>query len=270
MQTLRGSTVVPEGGLRAVLIRIGPDMGGFVDVVVETDDGSITFRRWVEPVDAGLLPVAVLGEHLLPGSPVEVAVSAPAGTLLVGIMADGTAAIGTVAGGDGLELVRTGDVLLFDRAVQPVRLVDHVTVEPSAPAAAARVAAGGHVVDRDVGLPVTGSGEAELQVRSVDYGHDRITARVSADRPALVIVSTSYYPGWTASVDGVAGEVVVADAAFLGVVIGPGEHEVVFTFRPEHLGLSTWMLVGGIVLVVGLLVDGRRRGDLRSSTLSAG
>jgi uncharacterized membrane protein YfhO len=137
-------------------------------------------------------------------------------------------------------------------------------------AAAARVAAGEHVVDRDVGLPTTGGGSADLAVRSTDFGHDRITVHVSADRPALLVVSTAEYPGWSASVDGVDGEVVVADAAFLGVVIGPGEHEVVFTFRPEHLRLSLWMLVGGTVLVTGLLVDGRRRGDLRSSTLSAG
>jgi hypothetical protein len=269
-QTLRGSTVVPEGGLRAVLIRIAPAIGGFVDVAVETDDGSFAFQRWVEPDDAGLLPVAVLGEHLRPGSPVEVAVSAPEGPLLVDILADGTAAVGTVAGGDGLELVRTGDVLLFDRAVEPVRLVDRVVIEPSASAAAALVAAGEHVVDRDVGLPVTAGGRADMEVRSVDYDHDRITARVSVDRPALLIVSTAHYPGWAATIDGMAAELVVADAAFLGVVMGPGEHEVVLEFRPAHLGLSIWMLVIGIVLVAGLLVDGRRRGDLRSSPLSAG
>ncbi|MEZ5243835.1 MAG: YfhO family protein [Acidimicrobiales bacterium] len=270
VQALHGATVVPDGGLRAVLIRVAPYVGGFVDVVVETDDGAVPFQRWVEPEDAGLLAVAILGEHLRPGSTVDISVTAPAGTLLVDLAADGSVAMGTVAGGDGLELVRTGDVLLFDRPVEPVRLVDHVVVEPEAKAAAARVAAGDHVVDRDVGLPATGGGTSELQVRSVDYDRDRITAQVVSDRPALLIVSTAHYPGWTASVDGAVADVVVADAAFLGVVVGPGEHEVVLAFRPDHLGVSAWMLVIGSVVALALLLDARRRGDLRSWPRSAG
>ena len=265
VQPLRAVTVVPDGGLRGVLLRIRPEVGGFVEIAVETADGSFIVERWVEPHEAGILPVAVLGERLAPGSPVEVTVSAPADTLRGGVGPDGAPAIGTVAGGDGLTLVRVGDVVLYDRPVEPVRLVDAVTVEAAAPAAAAVVAAGGHVVDREVGLPTVPGAAAPGEVLAVDYDHDRITVRVAADRPSLVVVSQSHYPGWRATVDGTAAEVVVADAAFLGVVVGAGEHEVVLTFRPEHLGVSLWMLAAGIATSAGLVLTGRRRRVLRSS-----
>jgi len=265
-----GSTVVPPGGLRAVLLEIEPFAGGFLDVAVITDDGPSNVRRWVEPRDAGVLAVPLLGEHLRPGSEVEVAVAAPASTLLVDITDVGEIALGTVAGGDGLELVRTTDVILFDRPVEPVRLVDNAVVVASAQDAAQQVAAGAVVVERDVGVPTESSGSSGLEARTVAFDAGRIEVVASADRPSLLVVSQTYYPGWTATVDGQSTDVVVANAAFLGVAIEPGTHEVVLEFRPEHLGASMWMLALGLLLVIGLLADAARRGSLRSSDGSTG
>jgi hypothetical protein len=270
VQTLRGSTRVPVGGLRAVVLRVEPFVGGFVDVTIETDDGQVMIHRWVEPDDAGVLPVAVVGEHLRVGSDVRVAVAASASTLLVDLDEVGALTLGTVAGGDGLALVRTGDVLLYDRAVAPVHLVDHAVLEPSPQDAARLVAAGEHVVDRDIGLPGRRTGTAALEVLATDYGDDRIAVDIAVDRPSLLIVSQTHYPGWTATVDGVPAAVVVADAGFLGVPVGDGAREVVLEFRPEHLRVSVWLLVGGVVLSVALVVDARRRGHLRSLPPSAG
>jgi hypothetical protein len=270
IQTLRGTTTVPEGGLRAVLVRVDPRVGGFVDLSVETDDGLSTLPRWLEPGDRGLVAVPVLGEHLRPGSSVRVAVAAPADTVLVDLDADGALALGTVAGGDGLSLVRIGDVILFDRPVEPVRIVDHVVVAPDARTAAGLVAGGTPVADRDIDMPDRPVAAARSVLGAVAHDHDRITVGVDVDQRSLVVVSQAHYPGWTATVDGRSADVVVADAAFLGVVVEPGDRQVVLTFRPQHLDSSLWMLLAGVVLVVVLLVDARRRGHLRSSPLAAG
>ncbi|MDW3217943.1 MAG: hypothetical protein R8F63_04955 [Acidimicrobiales bacterium] len=268
VQALAGATVVPEGGLRAVLVEVGPAVGGFVDVRVTTDDGSTTERRWVEPVEAGAMSFAVLGEHLRVGSAVDVEVTAPAPTLLVGVDAAGALAVGTIAGDDDLELLRVGDVILLERPVEPVRVDTAVVVEPDPQAAAALIAdglpPGTAVVDRDVGLPSEPTGATPAVLRDVEYGRGTVTATVDAPTDVLLVVSESHYPGWDVTIDGAAAEVVLADAAFLGVVVPSGTHDVAFSFTPEHLGRSIVLLaVGGLGLAL-VLGHGWRAGDLRS------
>jgi Bacterial membrane protein YfhO len=274
VQPLRGRTVVPEGGLRAVLVRVVPLVGGFVDVSVTTDDGTTVETRWVEPSELGVMGFAVLGEHLRVGSEVTVEITAPDSTMFVAVDEQGAVPVGTVAGDDDLELVRVGDVILLDRPVQPVRLVDAVIVQPDPARAAAEISQRTTdlvaVVDRESGLPAVSDPTARLEVVSVEDTADRVTARVDTDRGALLVVSRAYYPGWTAKVDGVRTDVVIAEGAFLGVPVGPGPHQVELIFRPRHLGLSLISLLAGLVLVAVLVIHTRRGGAVRSSRASAG
>ena len=270
VQPLAGRTVVPEGGLRAAVVEISPLVGGFVDVTVTTDDGAIERRTWVEPDDAGLFAVAVLGEHLVVGSDVRVSVSAPEATLLVGVDADGSAVVGAVAGDDDLELIRVGDVILLDRPVDPVR-VEGSAIVLDDPVAAARAVSEGHtVIDRDVGLPSRPVAGRSFSVRRVERDKDRITVDVDADAAGLLVVSEAHYPGWTAKVDGVATGTVVADAAFIGVPIPTGAEVVELKFRPRHLDKSLLALIAAALLIAGLLGQARRRGDLRLRPRSSG
>ncbi len=274
VQPLVGRTAVPEGGLRAVLVRVVPLVGGFIDVAVTTDDGTTVERRWVEPADLGVMGFAVLGEHLRVGSSVTVEITAPNATLLVAIDEQGDVPVGTVAGDDELELVRVGDVILFDRPVEPVRLVDAAIVQPDPVLAAAeisrRAADDVAVVDRALGLPTESESTSRLEVISIEDTTDRVTVQVDTDRDALLVVSRAFYPGWTATVDGERADVVVAEGAFLGVPIGPGLHEVELRFRPRHLRLSLISLLGGLTLVVVLAAHARRDTDVRSSRPPAG
>lgn len=264
---LTGETTVPDGGLRAVVIEIAPALDGFIDVAISTAEGTTTERRWVGPGDSGTVSFAVLGEHLVVGSSVSVAVSAPAATMLVGVDDAGAVVVGTIAGDDEYELLRVGDVILLDRPVEPVRLVSSVEVIESPSAAAAAIVESSNpdwaVVDRGSQFAVLDDPVGVVQ--SVDYGRGRVAAVVEMFGPsALLVVSEANYPGWTVTVNGEVADLVTADAAFLGVVLtGPGVLDVEFLFTPEHLGRSTLMLVLGTVLIVVLLVDGVRRGDLR-------
>jgi hypothetical protein len=54
---------------------------------------------------------------------------------------------------------------------------------------------------------------------------------VSGARPALVVLAESWFPGWTAKVDGRAAPVLQADAAFLGVPVGAGAHRIELTYN---------------------------------------
>jgi hypothetical protein len=54
--------------------------------------------------------------------------------------------------------------------------------------------------------------------------------QVSGTQPALVVVSDAWFPGWKATIDGQPTPVLEADGAFLGVAVGPGDHEIELSY----------------------------------------
>lgn len=269
-EPLRTALVSPEGGLRAVLVEVASSVGGSLDVRIEAGDEMSTESRVISPQHAGLQSFAIAGEEMPAGTPVliEVASHSPKGTLLVGVDESGGLVAGMVAGDDEFRLARTGDVLLIERPDAAfVRLADAALVEAEAQAAADTVASRevgerSVVVDTELGLPTASSPNAELEVVSVSLGRDRVETVVRSDRDAVVVVSVSDYPGWSATVDGQPAQIVTADAAFMGVAVSEGEHSVALTFRPRHLGISLLLAVLGIVLAAGVLVVAWRRQNL--------
>ncbi len=73
----------------------------------------------------------------------------------------------------------------------------------------------------------------------------------SADRPALLVLAETWYPGWQATVDGQAAPVHLANMAFKAVEVPAGEHQVQLRYRPAWLG--TTGLLAALALLAGLL-----------------
>ena len=89
-------------------------------------------------------------------------------------------------------------------------------------------------------------GEVLREGRSLVWG--RMDAVVHLRRRAVVVLSASYDPGWTATVDGRRAPVEMIAPALVGVVVGPGTHRVVFRYvgfawYPELWGLTAVALV---------------------------
>ena len=270
-ETLKTTLWSPVGGLRAVLIEVVSNVGGLLDVRIEAAGQLSTERRFISPQTADEQSFAFLGEDTPAGTPVSIEVSSPSpmGALLVAVDESGDVAAGMVAGDDQFRLTRTGDVLLIERPNAAfVRLADATLVETepdwAAKAVASReVGARSVVVDTELGLPTVPSTNAALDVVGVSLGRDRVETVVHTDREAVVVVSVSNYPGWSATVDGQPAEIVTADAAFIGVAVPQGEHSVVLTYRPRHLGISLLLAVFGICLAAALLGLAALRGDIR-------
>lgn len=260
-EELTASLSSPSGGLRAVVLEVVANSTAEVEVVVETAGYVTTERRYITATDPVVQSFAFLGEDLPPNTPVSVHVSSPSpqGQLLVGTDDSGAVAATMVAGDDDLRLARTGDVLLIERPNAAfVRLADAVRVEADPQTAASAVAARAvgersAVVDAGLGLPSSPAQDADLDVVRVAIARDRIEAVVRSDREALVVISVSNYPGWSAAVDGESAAIVTADAAFIGVAVPEGEHLVTLTFRPRHLDTSLLLFAFGLVWAVGLL-----------------
>jgi hypothetical protein len=91
----------------------------------------------------------------------------------------------------------------------------------------AAAATAGFTGRTEVGVAGTASGTFD------ELGHGSFT--VDADRPAVLVVSTAWLPGWSAEVNGVAAPVARADGLVLAVPVPAGRSTVEFSFRPPGL-----------------------------------
>jgi hypothetical protein len=106
------------------------------------------------------------------------------------------------------------------------------------------------------------NGPVEGAARITGRRPDEVRLAVTADGPALVVLAENYYPGWEAWVNGEPAPVLLANHTFRAVAVPPGEHEVVFRFRPRGLFIGFWIYaLGMLALAVGgaVLTVRRRR-----------
>lgn len=83
-----------------------------------------------------------------------------------------------------------------------------------------------------------------------DYQADEAKYTVDSKQGGLVVFSETYYPGWTATIDGQETEIGRANYILRAINVPAGKHEVVFTFRPKTVkateGIATafiWILI---------------------------
>lgn len=90
---------------------------------------------------------------------------------------------------------------------------------------------------REVYLPlaakssVTAQGEPGARILSSTCDMARQTFSVHAPAPAMLVVGQSYYPNWTAQVDGKPARLWRANYAFQAVEVPAGDHEVILSYR---------------------------------------
>lgn len=86
----------------------------------------------------------------------------------------------------------------------------------------------------------------------------RFSGEVSTAESALLLVSTTWDPNWTVTLDGEPAEVVPADAAFVGIPIPPGTHVVEGRFRDRSFLLGGAIAALALAILVALAVRDRR------------
>jgi hypothetical protein len=163
------------------------------------------------------------------------------------------------------------------RAYLPKEIEAHAS-HPEAMAAAKRIddfAERVTVSGLDVGpLPPGGEGKVipngAARVEELTVRGRRLTARVALEAPALLATSQPAIPGWRVSVDGTEATAVRVNGAFLGVVLGPGEHGVEMLYAPESWPLGLAAGAVGLLLAALLLWLGRRRAGVAGPDAEAG
>ncbi|HDL64550.1 MAG TPA: hypothetical protein ENH12_04085 [Proteobacteria bacterium] len=87
--------------------------------------------------------------------------------------------------------------------------------------------------------------------------HGNISFKTQAEDEGFVVVTTTYYPGWEARINGKETPIYRVNSSFIGFLIPPGKHDIVLEFRPKllivlfYIGMIVYLVV--LVLVVRLL-----------------
>jgi len=142
---------------------------------------------------------------------------------------------------DGVRVYRNPDALPHAYVVTRAEVLNDpraVLGRLAAPDFAARTAV---VLEEEPpgGLEGAVEGPAEGAVRIVGYAPEEVTIDAAVGRPALLVLTDQWYPGWEATVDGASVRIYRANYLFRAVALTPGAHRVVFHYRPSHLG---WLL----------------------------
>ena len=103
-------------------------------------------------------------------------------------------------------------------------------------------------------------------VRITAYEPNKLTYDVNSGKGGIVVFSEIYYPGWTATVDGVEQELGRVDYVLRALKVESGHHNVVLSFFPKTIDRTetvAYVAYAVLLLIILFLIwNGvRRRGD---------
>ena len=102
----------------------------------------------------------------------------------------------------------------------------------------------------DAPPPIELSGESvEGSVEWLERGNNRMRLRVTADRPALVVLADNWFPAWRARVDDNDAPVLRANHTLRAVPVPAGEHEVELYYESAQLKWSLQLTVLSLMMV---------------------
>jgi hypothetical protein len=96
--------------------------------------------------------------------------------------------------------------------------------------------------------------------RITDYGAEQVTIDAQANRSSELVLSDTYYPGWTATVNGRPAKIDEVDYLLRGVRVPAGADRIVFTYDPSSF-TEGWILslISTAVLAGTVFIRLRRR-----------
>ena len=171
-----------------------------------------------------------------------------------GLMAHGFEMMGTVEG---------GEVAVRQAATPRARLVHRVTVVDDEDASFAEVVRQG--ADADVAVLERGEPEPRLGVPTgaekatiVESEPERVVVDVEAAADAMLVVTDTFYPGWTARVGDRPAPIRRVDFAFRGVDVPAGRTRVQLRYAPRSVRVGLGVSLLALVIALGLVAARRR------------
>lgn len=101
-----------------------------------------------------------------------------------------------------------------------------------------------------------------LQARGltdVSVNTNAVAGRISLDAPGVLVFAIPYSSGWTVRVDGVETKTQTSAGTFLSAKIDAGDHEISLVYRTPWLRTGAAVSALSLVLLIGIIIAGRRR-----------
>jgi hypothetical protein len=87
----------------------------------------------------------------------------------------------------------------------------------------------------------------------VRHDPQRVELKASLDRPGLVILADTYYPGWKLTIDGRPAPILRANRMMRGAAVPSGDHTLVYRYEPMSFQLGAIISIAGLISVLVML-----------------
>ncbi len=94
-------------------------------------------------------------------------------------------------------------------------------------------------------LPAPGEGDS---VEITTYRPEQVILKAQTAQAGYLVLADTWFPGWTATVDGHDVQILRADHIFRAVPLGPGNHEIAFEYHP--MSLAWGALISGLSVLI--------------------
>jgi hypothetical protein len=108
------------------------------------------------------------------------------------------------------------------------------------------------VTAEPTGLPASTARPA-TPAEIVSRSDAQVVIRAAVAQKGLLVLAEQHYPGWQVSVDGQAAPLLRVNHVYRGVLLEPGDHEVVFRFEPSSLRTGAWLSATGLMVLAFML-----------------
>ena len=107
---------------------------------------------------------------------------------------------------------------------------------------------------------VTATNQTEARVLDSKFEIQSVEIQAEAAAPALVVVAQSFYPDWSASVDGRDVPLLRANHAFQAIQIPQGRHDIRLVYKDKAFDTGAALsIIGWLACLLGLLLFPSRR-----------
>jgi uncharacterized membrane protein YfhO len=99
---------------------------------------------------------------------------------------------------------------------------------------------------------------------------EHISISLNLDKDNFLILADQFYPGWTATVDGLTTPIFRANGCFRAVYVPKGGHLIQFDYEPLSLTIGLYCALAGSCLIGWLLLSALSADALRLLRRMAG
>ena len=100
---------------------------------------------------------------------------------------------------------------------------------------------------------------AKESLENIVIDTNKISGIITASEEKILCIAVPYSKGWRAYIDGTETEVKCLNGVYNGIVVTPGEHEILMTYSTPGLHLGLILEILGVCAYVGVVVYWRRK-----------